>query len=69
MADQSISVSSPVKIESDCKARVAFDLMEKIARYTSDENQRKDKKFWFTLYRQCHKAVNHTNLEGILKED
>ena len=69
MADQSINVTSPVKIQSDCKTRVAFDLMEKIARQTSDETQRKDTKYWFRLYNQCYKAADGSNLKYILQED
>ena len=64
-----INISSPVKIESDSKARVAFELMEKIVRNTSDEAQRKDKTYWLTLYRQCYKATNGDLLKYILQDE
>jgi hypothetical protein len=68
MAEQDIKVTSPVKIESDSKARVAFELMDKIDGYTSDDAMRKDKKYWLSLYLQCYKAANGYSLESILKE-
>jgi hypothetical protein len=68
MAEQ-ISITSPVRIESDCKSRVALDFMNTLAYKIGDENQRKDKKFWFTLYRQCYKAVDGFALEQILREE
>lgn len=68
MADK-IEVTSPVKIESDSKARIAYDLMNKIVTYTADDNQKKDPKYWFTLYVQCHKAASGSNLKYILQED
>ena len=68
MADQ-ISITSPVSVESDCKQRVAYDLLNKIAYHTGDDAQKKDKKYWLTLYCQCHKAVSGVSLGGILKEE
>jgi hypothetical protein len=64
-----INISSPVKIESDSKARVAYDLMEKIAIKTADDNQKKSKEYWLTLYRQCYKAANGDLLKYILQDE
>lgn len=69
MADQSMNINNPVKIESDSKARVAFDLMNKIVTYTATDAQKKDPKYWFTLYVQCHKAASGSNLKYTLQED
>lgn len=69
MADQRIDVTSPVTIESDSKQRVAFNLALKIDDHSGLEFEQKDRKYWLTLYRQCHKAVNGQSLEGILKEE
>lgn len=68
MADQ-VTVVSPVKVVSDSTARVAFELMEKIAYKTGDDNQRKNKEFWLTLYRQCYKAANGDLLKYILQDE
>lgn len=69
MADQSMSISSPVKVESDCKQRVAFDLMSRIDSHISLDRAQKDRKYWLTLYRQCYKAVSGNLLEDILQEE
>lgn len=69
MADQNMKVTSPVKIESDSKQRVAFDLAMRISDHSGLKFEQKDKKYWFTLYRQCYKAVIGSSLESILKEE
>lgn len=69
MADQSINVTSPVKVVSDSTARVAFELMEKLAYKTGDEKQRESKEYWLTLYRQCYKAAEGSHLKRILQDD
>ena len=69
MADQNMKVTSPINVVSDSKQRVAFDLALKIADHSGLSFEQKDKKFWFTLYRQCHKAASGYELEQILKED
>lgn len=68
MADK-IEVTSPVKIESDSKSRVAFDFMNKIVTYTATDEQKKDKNYWFTIYRQCYKAADGLNLQYIVQEN
>lgn len=69
MADQSIKVVSPLTIVPDSKARVAFELMEKIDNYTGDQTKKKDKKYWFSLYCQCYKAVDGAPLPHILQDE
>lgn len=69
MADQNMKVTSPVKIESDSKQRVAFDLAMKISDHSGLKFEQKDKNYWFTLYRQCYKATNGSPLETILREE
>ncbi|MDD2310440.1 MAG: hypothetical protein PHH91_12735 [Desulfuromonadaceae bacterium] len=64
-----VQIDSPVKLENDSKARVAFDLMEKIALKTADDNQKKSKEYWLSLYRQCYKAADGALLKYILQED
>ena len=68
MADK-IDINSPVKIESDSKARVAFELMNKIDSFVNVNSDQKDKKYWFTLYSQCLKATSGYSLESILKAE
>lgn len=56
MADQSVSVSGPVHVESESRARVAFDLMRHISAYEQrdDSNPRK---YWLDLYSECWRAA------------
>ncbi len=59
MADSSISVSGPVAIQSDSKARVAYDLMTQISGWESvSESERGSREYWLELYSQCYKAVS-----------
>lgn len=70
MSTDNVQLSGPVTIRSDAVARVAFDLMEKIAMKTSDEKQRGDKTYWLKLYAQCYKSASgHYDIESILAED
>ena len=55
-----------VRIAKDSQERVAYDLMVAIASLYAGP---KDPKYFFSLYRQCYKAVHGYNLEQILKED
>lgn len=53
-------------IETDSKFRVAFDLMEEIARHESeDEVGGKNRRYWLTLYANCLQVVNHGNPESV----
>lgn len=67
MANESLSVSGPVKVVSDTKERVAYDLMQVIA-FADGEPQTKSREYYLTLYRQCWKAANGDPLELILKK-
>ena len=69
MADDSMKISGPVKIEDNSRERVAYDLTLQIARHDKVPNEVKDRKYWFTLYRQCHLAASGCNLAAILKEE
>lgn len=62
MADQS------VRVVSDAKVQVAFDLMKHISGYNPEAEKVKDRAYWLTLYRQCYKAANGCSLEDILQE-
>jgi hypothetical protein len=64
MADSSVSVSGPVSVQSDSKARVAYDLMHRIMSYEKDVERTRD--YHLTLYRQCYKAVDGEILNYIL---
>lgn len=56
---------------SDSPARVAFELMEKIANscYESDKQAQKTREYWLKLYRQCYKASSGSDRETILRDD
>ena len=55
MADTSTKIAGPVRIHSDSKERVAFELMERVANF--EETKPKDKKYWLGLYREALHAV------------
>jgi len=63
-----VTIKTPVRIESDSKCRVAYDLATKIDAYGKLDSEQKDRKYWLTLYHQCYKAANGRPLEEILKE-
>ncbi len=59
----------PKKILTDCESRVAFDLMITIAVEEHDhenENNKKGREYWLTLYHQCRQATANAPLEKIL---
>lgn len=59
MADSSVSVSGPVAIQSDSRARVAYDLMLYISgRESASEQERRSRGYWLELYSQCYKAAS-----------
>ena len=45
----------------------ALSLMKHIGNFETDLQQ--DRKYWLTLYKQCHKAARGLTLENILKAD
>jgi hypothetical protein len=62
MADQSMSVSGPVTVKSDSKERVAFELMNAIARM---ESAPKDRTYYLTLFSQCLQVANGTGVQFV----
>ena len=68
MPSDSVEITKPVAIQNDAKARVAFDLMQRIA---SEENANADltktRAYWLTLYRQCYKAADGELLQYVLE--
>lgn len=71
MTSESVSISGPVRIESDSKSRVAFDLMIMVDKMTRDnpsaKNLRNDKKYWFILYEQCLGCVHGQSLDKLME--
>lgn len=69
MADN-VSVSGPVRIQSDSKERVAFDLAKLIADSEYTQGQKRSREYWLTLYAHCHRAVIYgvSNVKDILEE-
>lgn len=63
MADSSVSVSGPVSIESDSKARVAFDLMTRISQ--NEKEQPRTREYFLTLFSQCYQVANGTDIEYV----
>jgi hypothetical protein len=53
MASESVSVSGPVRVHSDSKERVAFDLAQLIASHTRMEFDQKNETYWLNLYAKC----------------
>ncbi|WP_457325984.1 hypothetical protein [Roseateles sp. P5_E11] len=65
MAD-SRTVSGTVTTENDGPSRVAFDLMNRIAR--AEDGAEKDREYFLRLYAQCNILTNHpTWLDDALK--
>ena len=70
MANESVTVSGPVEVQSASKQSVALKLMQHISSWEdAPDVQKKDRKYWLTLYRQCYKAANGSSLESVLKAD
>jgi hypothetical protein len=65
MANDSVSVSGPVKVISDAKERVAYDLMTTISHC---EGGKKDRDYFLTLYSQCWQAASGESIESILQK-
>jgi hypothetical protein len=64
MADD-VRVTNPVSIESDSKARVAFDMMMFIGEHV-EAGDKSNREYWLTLYSQCHKAASGQLLKYVL---
>ena len=57
MANDSVSISRPVKVVSDSPQRIAFELAQHIDAYEPKETTR-DKMYWLTLFAQCNYVAN-----------
>jgi hypothetical protein len=53
---ENVTVSGPVRVQSDTAERVAYDLMVKIM--TNETTVSKDRRYYFDLYSQCRQLVN-----------
>ncbi|WP_106406899.1 hypothetical protein [Xanthomonas sp. SHU 166] len=61
-------ITSPVEIQSDSKARVAYDLMTFIGdKFESGDKSNRD--YWLTLYSQCYKAACGQSLKYVLNKN
>lgn len=61
MADN-VNITTPVRVESDAKSRVAYDLMKHIAH---GESGPKNRAYYLTLYAQCYQVANGTGVAYI----
>ena len=57
MANDSVSVSGPVRVQSDSAERVAFDLAQLIASHTRIDFDQKNEAYWLDLYSKCLRAA------------
>jgi hypothetical protein len=66
-----MSISGPVTVDlkENSTAAVAFDLMKFLGNAGSTRDDRANREYWLTLYRQCYKAASGYTLESILGED
>jgi hypothetical protein len=62
------TVQGKIKVQSDSREAVAFELMEKIGQLEQSES-RKTRAYWLTLYRQCYKATDGEPLANVLVEN
>lgn len=51
---ESVTITSPVKIEQTSNEAIALDLMRIIAAH---ENEEKDREYFLSLYKECRKAT------------
>ncbi len=68
MADSSVRVSGPVEIEQTSHEAVAFNLMEKISSWEETTDEKRNREYWLTLYRQCYKATKGYELDKIFQK-
>lgn len=57
MSNDNVSVSGPVRVQSDSKERVALELAELIASHSDLEFKQKNETYWLTLYYKCWRAA------------
>ena len=69
MADD-IRSTTPVSFEPTSREQTAFKLLELIYNNESPTgDERNDRRYWLTLYRQCLKATHGHTLETVLQKD
>lgn len=59
------SISGSVAVDQSSAEMAALNLMKHIGQYETDQKQ--DRKYWLTLYKQCHKSTRGNTLEDIMK--
>lgn len=69
MASESVNINGPVRVQSDGKHSVAYNLMSNIAHHEKSDTNNRDRAYWLKLYHQCQLAVDGCSLESILKGD
>jgi len=67
MADK-IEIEKSVRIESDSKSRVAYDLATKIAASETGDAQQ-DRQYWLTLYYECYRACSGSSPKKPQEDD
>jgi len=55
---EKLQIDDPVVVEQDSSARVAFDLMNRIAAYDPTPADKRNADWWLKLYDRCWKAVS-----------
>lgn len=61
-------VTGTVAIQSDSKARVAYDMMIFIGE-NIESGDKSNREYWLTLYTQCYKAANGQMLKYVLNKN
>lgn len=61
---ETVSASNPVRIQSESKERVAYDLMIKIAPYELEVKPH-DRDYWLRLYGECLSMASGTELSYV----
>ena len=60
-------IRGPVSIQSDCKERVAFDLMHQVASF-EEKDRNAPRRYWLDLYYQCLQVVNDIEPDSSFQE-
>lgn len=67
MADASTKVSGHVSVQSDCRERVALELMQHIG-YREEPDRNAPRRYWLDLYFQCLSVVHYSEPSSNLTE-
>jgi len=64
MSKDEIVVKEAIEIKDNSEARVAFELMERIASLEGDKSRSGDtaRQFWLKLYKECRDVVKYGDL-------